>query len=239
MNVEAFLKELKVKELEENLKSLNEDVSDYENKKNIIISNYVDYVYSVIKKSSFEKVLVILQYLNNLCSIVYNCLLERKDKRIYRVALLIERLSGFNVEEIKKSTVDDIAEMALLVVSKGNFQLNKLEYFKGKYKLLKEYLDGEKEGKVSKNLDKDLKKFVKKIHNIEQVLFFNASSKDSLPDVSMIISSLFLKSNLDMGTLNKIYSNVVLKNKYLKSFSCDCLIDKNCICNIKGLFKKM
>ena len=237
MKLETFYEELKLQEFLKDIDALNDKDTGHTSNVYAVLSAYVNYIYSIIQNASFEKTIAIMDVFNNNLPRVSVSLLEKNDEKIYRAALVLEAINGRDIESIKTDESD------LDFMLKFLHQSDVGENFKLRDELLREYLNSKDENEVNATLQSDLAYFGQNLPKINEVIFGYDITLDYLPR-AYIINFYFLNFELDLDSLNKIYSEVLLKNKNLSSFSYEKILDPADGCrnevflSIKGLFRK-
>ena len=232
-NIDDFLNEIRFFEY---MKKMG-DSKDFDEKLKHYLE-FVEHVYSIVKNSSFEKVVAIIDFFNNNFPVVTNYLLNQNDDIVYRALLVLEKFNEIDPLLIKQDMEDALSKHNIAASLRHNDNLQNRNISRKNYEYLREYLKDKKDEDIEEQLIRDLELFGSKLHNVDRIVF-GLSSRSSIPPRAYIINKLF-SSGLSIETLSEIFNEVLLKNPYLKSFDYEeiCFSEEKYYTKIKGLFKK-
>ena len=241
--IERILNEIDFNYVVKRISQLNKDDPNYEEDYRTIIRNYIDIIYETIKNESIEvKVAVLDMIFNSHPSLSY-MLLKKNDPELFEAQLVLEKIKGVEIEELKYHPNDAKAKITYMsfMLSTGLSDKSKkiTDYSEKIYKLLTDYLkDKDYEEEVKKN-EENIKSFAKGLKDVQSMMF-SVLKKDHMPPRSMIINEIFNYDFIDEETLNDIYNNVLLNSQFLSSFDYSYIIDNNVetLISVKGLFRK-
>ena len=208
-----------------------------------VLDEYVNYVLDYLKDKPIEIVVASLDIFNNYNPQLSSALMKNPSDNIYRAMLVIEKLNGTNVLDIKNNLKEAITYNDLIIMSNGSgFSKDnnvRSELNKFRLTMLNDYLKGKSDDEVEALVNGDLERFANGLNNIDEALF-SLSNKSSIPPRSNIINNIFLNENISDDILDKIYNEVLLKNQYLRSFDYTTMIVESgdIIARIKGLYRK-
>ena len=231
-----FLNEIKISTFTDELTGIPNDENFVKNRDKCI-NEYVDFIYGIISNSPFEKTIAIIDFFANRFPHIHYYLLEKKDDKIMRATLVLEKLNHIEASSIKDNLNEAKSKFDFIMFAKNGVQIDKRRniYLK-KYDLLNDYLKDKE--KVDETTYDDLRNFANNLDKIDMLIF--QDSKNSILSRENIINTIF-SSNIDIEILSKIFHNVLLKNPYLKSFNYEEILinDETYVEKISGLYRKM
>ena len=241
IDVKTFYSKLKINDYMSKYVDIYHNESKDKDKLYDLKFEYIDFLTEEVKKLPMEELIALIVTLSNIDPEIVNGLIVSNDERILRAVLLIEFFNGLFPSTIKKDP-EEAAKIAYHY-AQDNDDADRLAMYYNKYEqkydVLARILKTKDEKIINKNIINDYIEFAKKFINIEQIFFFDPVG-NYIFNKRRVIDSFFSSSFVDIETLQKIYDEVLLKNKFLKVLNHESLLlnGKSLDTKIKGLYRK-
>lgn len=213
---------------------------------------YASFLNDHIKNVPITDVICLIDILNNTNPIVTNILLREQNEMACRASLVLQRINGIDVHNIKNHVSAAISK------NESNIRKNGLGYSDNyattlysdlNIKMLNCYVSNLDVLEVEEQVNRDLNEFVRNLDSVDEYMFSREFSRQEVyPAREDIITSIFLDPNVDIDALQHVYDEVMLKNPCLKSFDySDLLVNENdginyrndILTTIKGIYRKL
>ncbi len=241
--INKIMEEISLNDVVENISKLDKNDPLYRNKTKMIINNHVDKVYELIKDDKMEVRVAVLDYFFNSHPMFALLLIEKKDPKIIEAQLVLEKLKGIELDELKNNPDTAKAKISYMVMMTNsllkNSSKNTVDYSEKIYKILHEYLSDKDLESMNEQNEENIIKYAKGFNNVQELLFLK-SSTSCLPHRSVLINNLFTYDFVDSDILSNIFENTLTSNKKLSSFDYSFIIKERpeLLLSIKGLYRK-